>query len=88
MGWLIKHHANIDCARKRVTLRPWGSMEVTFIGSRANTLLPTISAIQARRLITSGDSTFLAFIVEATKQKEEKDLQDILVVREFPNGFF
>jgi hypothetical protein len=87
MDWLAKHHANIDCARKRVTLRPWGDTEVTFVGSRANTLLPVISAVQARKFIASGDSAFLAFVVEATEKKEEKNLQDIPVVQEFPDVF-
>jgi hypothetical protein len=57
------------------------------VGSRANTLLPAISALQAMRFIASGDSVFLVFVVEAMKKKEEKDLQDIPVVREFSDIF-
>jgi hypothetical protein len=87
MDWLAKHHANIDCTRKRVTLRPWGDTEVIFVGSRANTLLLVISAVQARKFIVSGDSTFVAFVVEPTEKKEEKNLQDIPAVQEFSDIF-
>jgi hypothetical protein len=83
MDWLTKHHANIDCIRKSVTFRPWGNMEVIFVRSRANILLTVILAIQARKFIASGDSAFVAFVVEAT----EKNLQDIPVVQEFPDIF-
>lgn len=55
IDWLAKHYANIDCAWKQVTLRPWEDAKVTFVVLRGNTLLPTISAIQARKLIASGD---------------------------------
>jgi hypothetical protein len=78
---------NIDCARKRVALRPWGDMEVTFVRSRPNTLLPVIFAVQARKFIASGHSAFVAFVVEATEKKEEKNLQDIPIVQEFLDVF-
>jgi hypothetical protein len=73
--------------QEEVTLRPWGDTEATFIGSQANTLLPTISAIQARRLIASENSAFLTFIVEVMEKKEQMDLQGIPVVREFSDVF-
>jgi hypothetical protein len=87
MDWLTKHHANIDYARKRVTLRPWGDIEITFVGSRANTILPVRLAVQARKFIASGDSVFVAFVIETIKKKEEKNLQDIPMVQEFPDVF-
>lgn len=81
VDWLAKHHANIDCAGKSVTLRPWGDTEVAFVGSWANTLLPVISAVQAWKFIVSGHSAFVAFVVKAS----EENLHDIPVVREFPD---
>jgi hypothetical protein len=55
MDWLTKHLAVIDCARKQVTLMPWGEGKVTYVGSQARSLPPTILAMQARKLIIGGD---------------------------------
>jgi hypothetical protein len=59
---------------------------VTYIGSRARSLPPTISAVQARKLIIGGNQAFLAFVVTPMKQAK-KNLEDILVVREYPDVF-
>jgi hypothetical protein len=48
-------------------------------------LPPTILVVQASKLVLRGGQAFLAFVVAPTK--EEKDLQDILVVRDYPNVF-
>jgi hypothetical protein len=47
MDWLMRHSVVIDCARKQVTLKPWGEGEVTYIGLRVRSLPPMILAIQA-----------------------------------------
>jgi hypothetical protein len=86
MDWLMRHSAVIDCARKQVTLTPQGEGKVTYIGSRLRSLPPTISAVQARKLIIEGNQAFLAFVVAPTKQAK-KNLEDILVVCEYPNVF-
>jgi hypothetical protein len=49
-------------------------------------LTPTISAVQAKKLIIRGDQAFLAFIVAPTKQAK-KNLEDIPVMCEYPNVF-
>jgi hypothetical protein len=49
-------------------------------------LPPTISAVQARKLIIGGDQAFLAFVVTPTKQAK-KNLEEILVVCEYPDVF-
>jgi hypothetical protein len=59
---------------------------VTYVGSRARSLTPTISAVQARKLIVRGNQAFLAFVVAPTKQAK-KNLEDILVVCEHPDVF-
>jgi hypothetical protein len=33
MDWLAKHSSIIDCARKKVTLKPLGEGEVMYVGS-------------------------------------------------------
>jgi hypothetical protein len=59
---------------------------VMYVGTRARSLPPTISAMQARKLIVGGDHAFLAFIVTPTKQAK-KNLEDIPVVCEYPDVF-
>jgi hypothetical protein len=59
---------------------------VTYVGTRARSLPPTISAMQVRKLIFKGDQAFLAFIVTPTKQAR-KNLEDILVVCDYPDVF-
>jgi hypothetical protein len=63
-----------------------GRRKVTYVGTRARSLPPTISAVQARKLIVRGDQAFLAFIVTPSKQAK-KNLEDILVVCEYPDVF-
>ena len=45
MDWLMKYSVVIDCARKQVMLTPWGEGKATYVGSRARSLPPTISAV-------------------------------------------
>jgi hypothetical protein len=86
MDWLMRHSMIIDCAQKQVTLTSWGEGKVTYIGSRARSLPPTISVMEARKLIIGGDQAFLAFIVTPMKQAK-KNLEDIPMVCEYPNVF-
>ena len=51
MDWLTKYSAVIDCAWKQVTLMPWGEGKMTYVGSRARSLPPTISEVQAKKLV-------------------------------------
>jgi hypothetical protein len=86
MDWLRRHSVIIDCVLKQVTLTSWGEGKVTYVGTRARSLPPTISAMQVRKLIFRGDQAFLAFIVTPTKQAR-KNLEDIPVVYEYPDVF-
>ena len=67
-------------------LRPWEEGEVMYEGLRVRSLPPTISAVQARKLILGGGKAFLAFVVALAKA-EKKDLQDIFMVRDYPDVF-
>jgi hypothetical protein len=59
---------------------------VMYIGLRARSLPPTISAMQARKPIIKGDQAFLAFVVTPTKQAK-KNLEDIPMVCEYLDVF-
>jgi hypothetical protein len=86
MDWLTRHSAIIDYVLKQMTLTPWGEGKVTYVGTRARSLPPMISAMQARKLIVEGNKAFLAFIVALTKQAK-KNLEDIPVVCEYLDVF-
>ena len=86
MDWLAKYSAVIDCARKQVTLTPWGEGKMTYVGSRARSLPPMISAMRARKLIIEGDQAYLAFVVAPTKQAK-KNLEEIPMVFGYPDVF-
>ena len=73
MDWLARHSAIIDCARKQVTLKPYGEGEGTYVGSRVRSLPLTISVVRARKLIIEGGQVFLAFFIAPARQ-EKKDL--------------
>ena len=55
MDWLMKYSVVINCTRKQVTLTPWGEEGMTYVGSRARSLPPTISAMQVAKLIIGGN---------------------------------
>jgi hypothetical protein len=59
---------------------------VTYVGSQARSLPPSILAMQARKLIVGGNQAFLAFIFAPTKQAR-KNLEDFPVVYEYSNVF-
>ena len=67
-------------------LMPWGEGKMTYVGSRARSSPPTISVVQARKLIRGGDQEYLAFVVVPTKQAKKK-LEEIPAVCEYPDVF-
>ena len=81
MDWLTKYSVVIDCAWKQVTLTPWVEGKMTYVGSRARSLPPTISAVRARKLIIGGDQAYLAFVV-APKKQAKRNLEEIPMVCE------
>ena len=82
MNWLAAHYGIDDCYRKKVIFQVLGEIEFYFVGSGAYTSPWVISALQARRMLKKGCKGYLA-TVRDTQQGELK-LEDILVVREFP----
>ena len=67
MDWLMKYSVVIDCARKQVTFMSWGEERMMYIGSRVRSLPPTISVVQAKKLIIGGNQAYLAFVVAPMK---------------------
>ena len=85
MDWLATHYAIVDCHRKKVIFQVPGEIEFCFVRSGAYTSPRVISALQARRMMKKRCKGYLA-TVRDTQQGELK-LEDIPIVREFPDVF-
>ncbi|GJV27483.1 putative reverse transcriptase domain-containing protein [Tanacetum coccineum] len=84
MDWLSKYHARIICDEKVVHI-PIDGETLIIRGDRSKTRLSLISCIKTERYISRGYQVFIAQVME--KKSDEKRLEDIPVVREFPEVF-
>jgi len=85
MDWLTRHKVTMDCERKLVTFSASDGERVTFKGNGHQLTIPTVSAMQAFKMLKKGCQGYLCAI-EVTELKE-LDLSEISVVREFPQVF-
>ncbi|GJZ37622.1 putative reverse transcriptase domain-containing protein [Tanacetum coccineum] len=84
MDWLSKYHARIICDEKVVHI-PIDGETLIIRGDRSKTRLSLISCIKTERYISKGYQVFIAQVME--KKSDERRLEDIPVVREFPEVF-
>ena len=92
MNWLSSNHAYIDCFGKRVVFQISDEPQFFFQGEAHNAkskqFKPSssiISVMNARKALRKGCKTFLAYVVNA--QKEKIELDDIPIVKEFSDVF-
>ena len=69
MDWLAQHHAHLDCFERRVLFRPIGEPEYSFRGSLSVRRQPVLSFLEARDLVCSSCSTFLACLVSLSTEE-------------------
>ncbi|GJX01160.1 putative reverse transcriptase domain-containing protein [Tanacetum coccineum] len=92
MDWLTKHHGVIICDEKIVRV-PFGRETLTFQGNGNNqkkeSRLNIISCTKAQEYLSKGCDAFLAHITtkEAEDKSGEKRLEDVPIVRDFPEVF-
>ncbi|GJZ58270.1 putative reverse transcriptase domain-containing protein [Tanacetum coccineum] len=92
MDWLTKYHAVIDCAEKIVRI-PWGKETLIIHGDGSNqgngTRLNIISCTKTHKYLLKGHHIFLAHVTtkEIEDKSGEKRLQDVPIVRDFPEVF-
>ncbi|GJS13807.1 putative reverse transcriptase domain-containing protein [Tanacetum coccineum] len=84
MDWLVKHDAVIICGEKVVRI-PYGNKTLTVKSDKGMSRLKVISCIKARKYIERGCHLFLAHVTE--KKPKEKRLEDVPVIRDFPEVF-
>ena len=85
MDWLSKHHATVDCYRKEVRFRRLGEIEVVFYGLRKTLPNSIMTAMKASKMLRKSYQGYLAYAIEVRDSGSR--LEDILVVREFPDVF-
>ncbi|GJZ60120.1 putative reverse transcriptase domain-containing protein [Tanacetum coccineum] len=84
MDWLSKYHARIICDEKVVHILIDGETLI-IRGDQSKTRLNLMSCIKTERYISREYQVFIAQVME--KKSDEKRLEDIPVVREFPKVF-
>ncbi|GJV53704.1 putative reverse transcriptase domain-containing protein, partial [Tanacetum coccineum] len=82
--WLVKHDAIIVCGEKVVRI-PYGNKMLIVESDKGMSRLKAISCIKARKYVERGCHLFLAHLTE--KEYKEKRLEDVLVIRDFPEVF-
>ena len=85
MDWLSRHRATLDFYKKEVRLHRPGKLKVKFRGIRRELSSNMISTMAAQRILRKGCQSYLAYVVETGKEGTLVD--EILVVREFPDVF-
>ncbi|XP_075480669.1 uncharacterized protein LOC142521336 [Primulina tabacum] len=85
MDWLARNNAIVDCKRKRVKLRTPDQEEVVFQG-KSKGRKSLLSASKSWKVMKSGEDIYLAMVSEI-KEEVELKLEDIPIVREFPDVF-
>ncbi|GJV02205.1 putative reverse transcriptase domain-containing protein [Tanacetum coccineum] len=92
MDWLAKYQAIIVCAEKIVRI-PWGNEILIIHGDGSNrgneTRLNIISCTKTQKYLLKGCPIFLAHVTtkKAEDKSEEKRLEDVPIVRDFPDVF-
>ncbi|GJW96627.1 putative reverse transcriptase domain-containing protein [Tanacetum coccineum] len=84
MDWLVKHDAVIVCGEKVVRI-PYGNKTLIVEGDKGGSRLNIISCIKARKYVEQGCHLFLAHVTK--KKSKEKRMEDMPVIRDFPEVF-
>nr|GEZ74460.1 reverse transcriptase domain-containing protein [Tanacetum cinerariifolium] len=90
MEWLAKYHALIVCDKKAVRI-PYGDEMLIIRGDNCDggSKLNIISCTKTHKYIQKGCQVYLAHVTskKAEDKSEEKRLEDVSIVREFPEVF-
>ncbi|GKA39192.1 putative reverse transcriptase domain-containing protein [Tanacetum coccineum] len=84
MDWLVKHDVVIVCGEKVVRI-PYGNKMLIVEGDKGGSRLKIISCIKARKYVEQGCHLFLAHVTK--KKSKEKQMEDVPVIRDFPEVF-
>ncbi|KAI3821409.1 hypothetical protein L1987_08976 [Smallanthus sonchifolius] len=85
MDWLTANEAQIICKRKIIRLKAPDGSKVEVLGDRDAPMPNVISMIKAADYLRRGCEAYLVYVID--KCKEVKELDDVPVVREYPEVF-
>jgi hypothetical protein len=85
MDWLASNDADILCKKKMVRIPLENGSEALVYGDRRERKSCLISMIKARRCLGKGCVGYLAYVLDA--KKEKRDVEDVPIVREYPEVF-
>ena len=85
MDWLFRNRARVDCYTKEVVIESHDQNRVVFYGDRQMVPSCLISAMSAFTMTRNGCEAYLARVVDTNASMI--NLEDIPVVREFPDVF-
>ncbi|KAL7594215.1 hypothetical protein Lser_V15G28366 [Lactuca serriola] len=85
MDWLSANDAEILCKKKIVKVNPPGKESFMVYGDKCRVNSRIISLMKARKCLAKGCTSYLAFVIDA--KKEKKEMQSIPVVCEYPKVF-
>ncbi|XP_074362475.1 uncharacterized protein LOC141702746 [Apium graveolens] len=83
MDWLSQHKANIDCKKKRIVMFKEDNVRVNYQGQKQEKKF--LSVLQGKKFLRQGCEAYLAHVVDT--EKDAPNLEEIPIVREFPNVF-
>lgn len=85
MDWLSTNDAEILCKKKIVKVNPPGKDSFMVYGDKRRVNSGIISLMKARKCLTKGCTSYLAFVIDA--KKEKKVMQNIPFVCDYPKVF-
>ncbi|XP_076901053.1 uncharacterized protein LOC143555371 [Bidens hawaiensis] len=85
MDWLSAHQAAVGCHEKVVRIPVANGEVLTIQGEEGGTAIGVISMLRAQKLLRKGHLAVLAMVSDT--RTEEKRIEDIPVVRDFPEVF-
>ncbi|GKB90210.1 putative reverse transcriptase domain-containing protein, partial [Tanacetum coccineum] len=84
MDWLSRYDVAILCGEKKIRI-PLEGKTLVIEGNKNNSRLKIVSCIKTQKYIKKGCELFLAQVTE--QESKEKRLEDVLVIRDFPDIF-
>ncbi|KAJ0541532.1 putative nucleotidyltransferase, Hydrolase [Helianthus annuus] len=85
MDWLSQHQAEILCSKKIIRIPRSGQEPLEVQGDKSGAVVGIISFLKAQKCLRKGHTAILALVTDASTK--EKKLEDIPVVRDFPQVF-
>ncbi|KAJ0726607.1 putative nucleotidyltransferase, Ribonuclease H [Helianthus annuus] len=85
MDWLSQHQAEILCSEKIIRIPRSGQEPLEVQGDKSGAVVGIISFLKAQKCLRKGHTAILALVSDASVK--EKKLEDIPVVRDYPQVF-